>query len=530
VSADWLVWRLPAALRARATAATAGPDGSETAPRIILARAFALDASAADFVLREAERAGDLGAVADDPAVARLFARHAPDVLAALLLEHHRPFDARPRGRAGSSLRWLAVLGPDDVQARPLAVWRSVAAGVRRGQSDNDRLRAADQGFTLPPPVDEPSGDDPMEALWHALTLAVTAEHAGTLRSAGAARRLREIARERPEAWADTLPWLLKAGPHAEPHAKAITLELWPTSPAVRTALEAASSHDDHGVRLAADGLKDAVGADGPVGAVALADLAARALDRHVFDAPTRLGAPGSTWLADVGLEEALRSGVRAAVAAAGRHFTSMPETEEEGHVGFLLGTLTARLAAHLPAAAAAASGGRGPQLTVATRTNGKAEETGSGADLALTVAIDLAGALRTEFAEAVQVKKSTRLHADPDRDTWTVANDQLEALLDRSASAVYWLLANDGGVLVVPAKLLVAIARGTGREIQGTFQVGYADVRHAAVDLAQFFVDLLVGAWLGSDRPGLLAYAAAGGSASAPYAVLEIDVTSAPQ
>ena len=213
--------------------------------------------------------------------------------------------------------------------------------------------------------------------------------------------------------------------------------------------------------------------------------------------------------MADLGLEEAVRSGVRAAVAAAGRHFTSMPETEEEGHVGFLLGTLTEGLAAGPSAAAAAASGPRGPQLTVATRTNGKAEETGSAADLALTVRIDLRGVLRTEFAEAVQVKKSARLHADPDRDSWTIANDQLADLLDRNASALYWLLANDGGVLVVPGKLLLAMGRGTGREAQGTFQVGYADVRHAAVDLAQFLVDLLVGAWLGSDRPPLLAYAA---------------------
>lgn len=294
----------------------------------------------------------------------------------------------------------------------------------------------------------------------------------------------------------------------------------------VRDAVNAAARHPDDDIRLAADGVRQTVGADGPANAAALADLAARALDRSVFAAPTPLGAPSATWLADLGIEAALRSGARAAVARAAGHFAAMPSSEEEGHVGHLVAKLTDALEAVLPEAVRAAVGPRGPELTVSSRTNSKHEESTTGADLALVVNIDVRGALATQFAETVQVKKSARLHDDPDRDQWTIKNSQLQDLLNRSPTAVYWLLANDGDVLVVPAKLLAAAAAGSERQDQQTFQVGYAAVRHAAVDLAQFFVDLLVGAWLGSDRPTLLNYANGTGTQERPYAVLAVRVT----
>lgn len=161
----------------------------------------------------------------------------------------------------------------------------------------------------------------------------------------------------------------------------------------------------------------------------------------------------------------------------------------------------------------------------MSSRTNGKREESSTGADLALVVNIDVRGALKIEFAETVQVKKSVRLHDDSHRDQWTIKNNQLQDLLDRSPTAVYWLLANDGNVLVVPAKLLAAAAAGSGKQDQQTFQVGYAAMRHAAVDLAQFFVDLLVGSWLGSDRPALLDYAKGTGTPERPYAAITVRV-----
>ncbi len=72
----------------------------------------------------------------------------------------------------------------------------------------------------------------------------------------------------------------------------------------------------------------------------------------------------------------------------------------------------------------------------------------------------------------------------------------------------------------------LAAVAAGRGKQDQQTFQVGYAAMRHAAIDLAQFFVDLLVGGWLGSDRPAVLNYAKGTGTPESPYAVITVRVT----
>ncbi len=138
--------------------------------------------------------------------------------------------------------------------------------------------------------------------------------------------------------------------------------------------------------------------------------------------------------------------------------------------------------------------------MTGSFRRLAKSEEADVHADLALTVEIDAVGQLDTTFTELVQVKKAQRLAIEPGTDSWRIKVEQLTELLTISATSVYWLLRADGSVFVVPAKLLLAIARGQRVEGQGTFTLHYAAVRHAAVTLPSHLVDLTVGGWLGSN------------------------------
>jgi len=439
--------RLPLGLRdaAEKRLAAAGADANDDA---VLEQAFVLEPAAARQVLDATVKSGNVSEL-EERVFARLMARYAPDALAELLLAVSADLLESPHLPLGRLAYWI-----DDVDAADgqLFIWRAIMTGIRL--ADEDKTRSGSAVTALRGTA--AAHDDPAVELWRALARAVALDdYSAGLRAIGAARRLREIAYAAPHAWAQTLPWLFKAGRRAEHHVATITAELWTISSEVRDAVDAAVRHNDDDVRLAAEGIRQTVGADGPASATALADLATRALDRTVFAAPTPLGAPSATWLADLGFEATLRSGARAAVARAAGHFTAMPSTNEEGHVGHLVATLTAALEAVLPEAVRAAAGQAGPKLTISSRINGNPEEKSTGADLALVVNVDVRGALEIEFAEAVQVKKTARLHDDYDRDQWTIKNKQLQDLLDRSPTAVYWLLANDGNVLVVPAKLL---------------------------------------------------------------------------
>lgn len=106
-------------------------------------------------------------------------------------------------------------------------------------------------------------------------------------------------------------------------------------------------------------------------------------------------------------------------------------------------------------------------------------------------------GSHALELAEFVQVKKP-RQYRDRWIGSWTIETKQLKDLLMTSQSAVYWLIDPSGDVLVVPAKLLGALApKRAGR----TFTVGFNSVRSAAIMIDQFLAELLVGGWLGNER-----------------------------
>ena len=83
----------------------------------------------------------------------------------------------------------------------------------------------------------------------------------------------------------------------------------------------------------------------------------------------------------------------------------------------------------------------------------------------------------------------------------WQIKNLQLKGVLKTSPTAVYWLIQNDGAIRVVPAKVLHAIADGTSRLSNDRFNLRYSDIRHAAIDLDSYMVDLVTGGWLGSSR-----------------------------
>lgn len=353
VSLHQLLFRLPPGLRdaAEERLAAAGADAEDDA---ILEQAFVLEPAAARQVLDATVESGNESEL-EEPVVARLMARYAPDALAELLLAVSADLLESRRGPREPLGRRLAYRIDDaDAADGQLSTWRAIMTGISLADADKTRSGSAVTALR----GTAAAHDDPAVELWRALARAVALDdYSAGLRGIGAARRLREIAYAVPHAWAQTLPWLLKAGRRAEQHVAPITAELWTTSSEVRDAVDAAARHTDDDVRLAAEGIRQTVGADGPANATALADLAARALDRSVFAAPTPLGAPSATWLADLGFEAALRSGARAAVARAAGHFTAMPSTEEEGHVGHLVAKLTDALEAVLPEAVRPRSG-----------------------------------------------------------------------------------------------------------------------------------------------------------------------------
>ena len=60
-----------------------------------------------------------------------------------------------------------------------------------------------------------------------------------------------------------------------------------------------------------------------------------------------------------------------------------------------------------------------------------------------------------------------------------------------------YWLFGAAGEVFVVPAKILLAFARGREAKTE-SMTISYTDVRSTVIPLAQFFVDLFIAGWIG--------------------------------
>ncbi len=316
------------------------------------------------------------------------------------------------------------------------------------------------------------------------------------LEDSGHRRRLRDYVDQHPDKWVTALSWLLQVaggrnivtlGTLWAKHAGADPLPV--LQPAAERCVEPMATR--------ALGLLDLLDGDHDTD-VLLARIAVR-LDRGRPAFPRPLAEPTSTWLSDLGLEHELRSAIGRAASEFAEEFQTQGPAEEEGHVASLLTRIELELRTSAAAREVDGAWGVPAEVTGSFRRLAKSEEAVVHADLALTVEIDVVGQLDTTFTELVQVKKAQRLGTEPGTDSWRIKIEQLTELLAISATSVYWLLRVDGSVLVVPAKLLLAIARGQRVDGQGTFTLHYASVRHAAVTLPSHLVDLTLGGWLGS-------------------------------
>lgn len=374
----------------------------------------------------------------------------------------------------------------------------------------------------------------PGALLW--LTLAQFA--ASDRWSRGAERRaLEEDVRQRahwdPSLWVESLPWLLRRVLDIDELDVSITIELAAAHESVRKALDDHAKGGFHDASRRAAGIQSLAVGDAPtsdrtrwlLGIVAQHADAARAFPRPL-DLPTR------TWLASRQLEEALDAGLRHGSARFAEDVRHQGQGEEEALLKALLVRLEHALTdpqLHLDVLEPIL--GSNPRIVVEQRPVPKSEERNVGADLGLVVDVDLPGELRTTYGALVQVKKSERLvgTSSAGADAWRIGVRQLRDLLSSSSSSFYWLIREDGSVLCLPGRFVMALSEGRQKLGQGSFTINYADVRHAVVTLPQFIHDLLLGMWAGGDER-TLAIATGEDARTAPMALVTIRVRSVDQ
>jgi hypothetical protein len=134
-------------------------------------------------------------------------------------------------------------------------------------------------------------------------------------------------------------------------------------------------------------------------------------------------------------------------------------------------------------------------------------------------------GKVVLQFCELVQVKKLRRRPGPGTfSDSWSIDAVQLERLLSSSVSSAYWLFDEHGVVLTVPAKLLWGV--GSARPLRGaTFAVSHYEIRSMAIPLPQFFVDLLIGAWIGDTSERALKIARGEDDLILPRLMAELEI-----
>ena len=288
------------------------------------------------------------------------------------------------------------------------------------------------------------------------------------------------------------LPWLLAA---KSPTASSVATTLVLTSPEAFDALEELStSPHDPALNVWASGLNTILQSGTPS---AVSDLARWTVDNNQFIVPRPLDAPSATWMGNPTLEDSLRAAINnAAESVNGR---AMPLEQEV--CSRLVTTLMDRLDKY---SARSPHGNPGMSLDYVFTTPPK--ENVNGCDIALTIAVEMAGKLRTRKAHLVQVKRANQ----GTRETapkWLIDVEQLDKIIKHDEGATYWLLSDRPGakVLCVPATFIEGLVDGKRKRGQ-TLTLNYDQhARNAAIPLGQLVVDLLLGLWLGSRRPGVL-------------------------
>lgn len=333
-----------------------------------------------------------------------------------------------------------------------------------------------------------------------------------------------------PDSWALALPWILERADLLNGLAESVTVLLAREFMCVSDALEAICS-----------GLLPSAERDRAVGIRALGrglEAPNKAMMRAVMDTITKwvdgaalfphpLELPSATWLASLGTEGVIRSLVESAESEFRDFFRTSAGLDEDLHTSRLLAELERAMKnADLAVRGLAARPGKGPMAVVSHRqAPKKPDEARYGFDLALIVKGSVRDQFALEIAEFVQVKKLRRPGTGQKfGDDWSIDLVQLEKIQAASASAGYWLIDSAGKLLAVPAKLISAIAAGRNQR-GSSLALSHHEMRSMAIPLSQFFVDLLVGAWIGNSDARALRIARGEDDLIRPRHIVEIEI-----
>lgn len=351
----------------------------------------------------------------------------------------------------------------------------------------------------------------------------------------GLRTKIVSLASAAPNLWAQSLTWILARASTLGDVAEAVTLELASSSQEVRGSLDGACNDQAEEVRLKASGLRTLLlGLENPDSGLArtLADAAAHYMDGSpVFPHP--LEPVSLTWLGSNGAERAIADGVRRACVRFAGEVRDQGADIEEALTKALVKELEVEFREVRPRLKLLGSS-RSPAPVLSLRqrpSSKKSEEPIYGCDIAWLLKATVRGRYSLTWVDLVQVKKSSSLQQSKAKaaraDSWKIECKQLDDILKWSATATYWLIASDGEVLVVPAKHLLAIRRGTkGGDSLKTFTVGYHQARSAAIPLEQYLVDLLIGQWVGTSAEDVVSFALGENSNIRPRVVVEVTIS----
>ncbi|MEZ0112662.1 hypothetical protein ABH920_006685 [Catenulispora sp. EB89] len=335
------------------------------------------------------------------------------------------------------------------------------------------------------------------------------------VRRDGVLSRLREYVRHYPDAFTLSAKHMLA---HAEDFGSDI-LDLLAEAAGLHSQVldvltGLAESDDDAEVRDQAQGIVVQTRGELPAGGVPIY--------------PHPLTPLSNIWLGSLAVQGTLGNSLRSAADRFRSFILQQGRAQEELVTGFLLHEFESAFRdaeLRLTAGGTPLSG----LIKVEQRPTVKSEEALWGCDIALLLTVDIPKVAVLELAELVQIKKSQALLGGTTAnqgESWRIDVPQLTALLERSQTANYWLIASTGELPCVPARWIHSMGRGRGALHQASFTVGYNDVRHSGIPIEQFLPELLLGTWIGSASPETVNFANGHDAQVKPRYVFSVSVT----
>ncbi len=330
-----------------------------------------------------------------------------------------------------------------------------------------------------------------------------------------------------PEAWAASAHDILGQAEAIGPDGLDLLAVAGARHPIVRDAMADIAHHDPNAaIRDRAAGMLariDGVTAPGEGLSRWLADSAARAFDgTPVFPRP--LSPLARTWIGSVEVEEIISRGIQQAMFRFSDWTRSQGAITEEFATGRLLAELETAFRDASMRTGAGIRAGQYQEISVSQRPVTKTEERQWGCDIALLLNAQIASTVKLRAAELIQVKKSQAFTDGPER--WRIDIRQLAVLLKMSQSAGYWLILSTGEILCVTARWVHGLVEGRGALGQGSVTLGYNDLRHAAVPIGQYILEIFLGTWVGSIDSETVSFARGENSRLAPRYIFDVSIT----